>query len=401
MIPTTAPCDLLLPATDEPGSMSYSHTLYDTIDQVDLPAWNTLCHSAGDPFMDPRFIRAVEKSMAGDGRFWHVIFRDSDGNPAAAASVCSYRADATLLAEGFAGKVARLVGRIAPSLVKFNILFCGLPVSAGQSHLRFAPGVDTAAILRSLDEILGAIACREKVRAIVFKEFDDAECERLAALAELGYRRADSLPMNHTSPAFRDFDHFLSSLPSRKRYAIRKSQKKFQAAGLRVVQISGGNGAAAMYTDEVHKLYEAVLERAKVRLERLPPAFFRELAARMPDETAFTFIYDGDRVVAFAASMFTPAAFHQMFVGVNYELNPQVDLYFNLFFHALDYGFKQNAGDVIVGQSADTFKQRQLGGHSQPLHFFVKGADWLSRLVLRHGFNTLFPPRRTVENDDV
>src|SRR5439155_21508725 len=105
---------------------------------------------------------------------------------------------------------------------------------------------------------------------------------------------------------------------------IRKSQKKFQPAGLRVVQVTGGEGADALYTDEVHKLYEAVLERAKVKLERLPAAFFRELARQMPDESAFTFIYDGDRVVAFAASMFTPGAFHQMFVGVNYELNPQV-----------------------------------------------------------------------------
>lgn len=373
------------------ASPHYTVSVYDTISAVDVAAWNALRYRSSDPFMDPRFILAVERTMADTAKFQHVIFYDDDGRPAASACLCLFRVDATLLAEGFAAKLARAVGGLAPFLVRFNVVFCGLPVSAGQSNLRFAPGVDAAAILRQLDEILHDLARREKARCIVLKEFTADECTLLAELGPLGYRKADSLPMNCASPEYRDFDDFLAKLPSKKRYPIRKAQKKFQPSGLRVVQMTGGEGAADIYTDEVHRLYNNVLDRAKVRLERLPAEFFRELARQMPDDTSFTFVYDGDRVVAMAASLFSAGSFHQMFVGVDYDLNPKVDLYFNLFFHALDFGFRRQVAEIIVGQSADDFKHQKLGCHQKTLSFFVKGIDWGTRQVIRHAFHVLFP----------
>jgi len=81
--------------------------------------------------------------MSESGKFWHVLFRDETGKPAAAACLCLYKIDGTLLAEGFSKKVAAFVARLIPALVKFKLLFCGLPVSAGQSSLRFAPDAES------------------------------------------------------------------------------------------------------------------------------------------------------------------------------------------------------------------------------------------------------------------
>jgi len=377
----------------ESDRMGYSYTVYETIDAVDEAEWNRLRHGEHDPFMDVRFIRAVERSMADSSRFWHVLFRDGAGDPVASACLCSYRVDATLLADGVARTIANGVKRIAPWLLHFKVLFCGLPVSAGQSSLRFAPGVDSAAILRSLDELVMKIGRQERAKCAVFKEFSDEECVALQPLAELGYLRAESPAMNHARPEFSDFEDFCSKLPSRKRYAIRKSQKKFDTKRLRVVQMRGGDGVDKIYTDRVHRLYEAVLEKAEIKLERLSPEFFREIARQLPEQTAYTFIYDQDEIVAFAASLYTSQVFHQMFVGVDYERNADFDLYFNLFYHAVDYGFRQQVADIFCGQSADTFKERKLGCYQVPLSFFVKGVDALSAFVIRKGFNSLFPPR--------
>jgi predicted N-acyltransferase len=199
--------------------------------------------------------------------------------------------------------------------------------------------------------------------------------------------------MNHTRPDFANFEDFCENLKSRKRYPIRRSQKKFDGSNLRIVQRLGGDGVDELYTDDVHRLYEAVFERAEVRLEKLEPEVFRELARRLPDNSAFTFVYQDDRIVAFAASVFTDRVFHQMFVGVDYDLNPEVDLYFNLFFHAIDFAFRQNVADIFVGQSADTFKQRKLGCYQVPLSFYIRGVDRATAFVIRRGFKLFFPPR--------
>ncbi|HVW01813.1 MAG TPA: GNAT family N-acetyltransferase, partial [Planctomycetaceae bacterium] len=354
--------------------------------------WNKLRHPEGDPFTEPGFIGAVEKSMARDGKFWHVIFRDAGGQPVASASFCTYKVDATLLAEeGVVKRIAGAIRRIAPWAVKLKVLFCGLPVSAGQSNLRFAPGVDRAAITRQLDRLLRKTAVRAFAHCIIYKEFPEADGAALG-LEALGYMRADSLPMNHTDPQFKDFDDFLAHLKSSKRYTIRKQQKKFDKSGMRVVQMLGGEGADQVCTDDVHRLYLNVLDKAKVKLEQLPAEFFRELARQLPQQSAYTFVYQGDRVVAFACSIFSDDVFHQMFVGVDYELNAQWDLYFNLFYKAIDYAFRRQVRDIIVGQSADMFKQQRLNCFQVPLYFYIRGSNFISQLVIRTGFSALFPP---------
>jgi predicted N-acyltransferase len=376
--------------------MAYSHTLYRSIEQVPAAEWDLLRRGDRNPLSDRRYIAAVESAMADTTRFWHVLIRDERQRPMAWACLCSFSIDGTLLAEGGAKRAAAWLNRIAPKLLSFRMLFCGLPASSGDSHLRFATDADYPQVLRILDDLLRGLAKEEKAKCVIFKEFDDAECAQLQTLTELGYRRADSLPMNQANPEYRDFEDYCSKLPSRKRYPIRKSQKKFATSGLRVVQMQGGDGVDQIFTDDVHRLYESVLEKATVRLEHLPAAYFRELARRMPDSSAFTFIYRDQEVVAFAASVFSPTVFHQLFVGVDQKLNPECDLYFNLFFQAMDYGWKLHVQEMPIGQTADAFKQQKLGCTHRPLYFFVKGVTWDSALALRFAFPLLFPPRFTL-----
>lgn len=375
-----------------PGA-GYRCEIREHIRDVDHLAWESLRRGDRDPFMDRRFLEAVEVGMASVSRFWHVIFYDEAGRAAATASLCSYRVDGTLLADGVLKQVASAIGRVFPGLLEFKVMFCGLCFSAGQSHLRFAPGVDTALILRQLDELLLKLGREERAKCIVFKEFKPHEREALDALCDLGYQRADSLPMNHVEPIYRDFEEYASRQKSSRRYAIRKAQKKFSGSGLRVVEMLGGEGADLIFTDDVYKLFEAVFDKAKVRLEKVTPELFRELARKLPDETAWTFVFDSDRVVAFAVSLFTPVVYHQIFVGYDPTVNPSCDLYFNLFFRAIDRAYRQNVSVIHVGQSADEFKHQKLGCHQRPLYFYIKGIDWATRQLLERFGRKMFPDR--------
>ncbi len=374
---------------------NYRYVTCRNILEADLAAWNSLRHGESDPFTDPRFLEAIERGMSAVSKFWHVIFYDDQGRPAATASLCSYRVDAALLADGVLKALAQAVGRVLPQLLTFRVMFCGLCFSAGQSNLRFAPGVDTAAILRQIDELLLSLGREERAKCIVFKEFKPQEVEEVDALVGLGYQRAESLPMNHVEPIVQSFDEFVTRQKSSRRHVIRKSQKKFAASDLRVVQMNGGEGADIVFTDEVFKLFETVFDRAKVRLEKVTPDVFRELARRLPDATAWTFIYQNERVVAFAMSVFTPAVYHQIFVGYDATLNGQYDLYFNLFFHAIDRAYRQNVAVIHVGQSADEFKHQKLNCHQRPLYFYIKGIDLATRYVLERFGRKMFPPRFT------
>lgn len=370
-----------------------SCTLYNSIDDVDAGDWDAARVEDRGPFMDIRFVRAVEQAFAGEAKFFYAVFRNAANAVVATACFCAYQVDATLLADGLAKKIATRVAPFIPGRLRFPVLFCGLPVSAAQSSLRILPGDHVPAVLKELDAVCLKLARQTGAHCIVAKEFTDAERAIVDGLQPLGYRRADSLPMNVAVPGFASFEAFYNSLKSSKRHPIRTSQNKFAKSGLRVEQLRGGDEVAQRYTDAVHRLYENVLEKAAVRLERLPAAFFRNIARELPDETSFTFVLDGESVVGFAASIFSASHFHQMFVGVDHEVNATTDLYFNMFFHALDVAYRQDVAEIVVGQSADTFKQRKLLCTPHPLSFYVKGYGFGSAWVIRNFFNVLFPPR--------
>jgi predicted N-acyltransferase len=373
--------------------VGYRPCVYESIRDADWDEWNALRDSKSDPFMDPRYILAVENSMGDESQFRHVLVRDEEGRPAAAACLCSFTIDGSLLAEGGARIAAGVINRVAPFLLRVPLLLCGFPVSAGGSHLRFAPDADRAAVLRILDDIICDFAKTARARCIVFKEFEPEQCRDLAPLESLGYRRADSLPMNCAPAGSRSFDDYVARVNSARRRTIRRSREKFASSGLKVVHLAGGEGADALFTDDVYRLYGAVLDHATVRFERLPAAFFREVARQMPDNSLFTFIYQGDRVVAFAITLVCEEIFEQMFVGFDYRLNPQCDLYFNLFFESLGAAFARAPRRIHVGQTSDDFKHQKLSAFQVPLSIYVKGCHWLANPLLARTSDLFFPSR--------
>jgi predicted N-acyltransferase len=373
--------------------VEYAVSVYESIREVDPDEWNRVRDPHVDPFMHPGFVAAVENSFGHICRFRQIIVRDEHGQPVATACLCFFPVDAAVLAGGFARKVANVVNKVAPVLLRIPLLLVGLPVSCGASHLRFAPEADRESALRLIDEQARKFARETKAKCIVFKEFEAHERHDLEPLAALGYRQADSLPMNCAPASFASFDEYLASIPSAKRRTIRKSREKFAKFGFRVVHVRGGDGADRLYSDEVHRLYDGVLDRAKVRFERLPAEFFREIARQMPDNSLFTYVFQGERIVAFAATLTVEEVFDQMFVGYDYDLNPECDLYFNLFFEAVSAAFQRRPRRIYIGQTSDEFKHQKLSGFQVPLSIYIKGTHRVINALINNAYGLFFPPR--------
>lgn len=360
--------------------MIYSYTLCDSVERINLEDWNQLRRPEGDPFMDPRFVATVERSMSRQGKYWVLIIYDAQKRPVATACLSLMRIDGAVLANRLVKRLVHGVRRLWHRFLYLNVLMVGLPVSGGQSQLRIRPDADPHELLNVLDAVLRKLAVRHRAAMIVWKEFDAEQIRLLDGLQDYGYFPAHSLPMNHFHPRFADFDEYCAALTSNRRYDIRRSVRKFERSGLRMVRVTGSQNADVLYTDEVHRLYESVLAHAKSKFENLSAEFFRELARQFRDQAVFFFVYQGQRIVACGASLLTEAVCHMLFVGLDYEVNRQADVYFNLFYRRLDYGMQQGVSDIWAGQTADTFKSR-LGCYQTPRYLYLKGRGWWAPIV--------------------
>jgi Acetyltransferase (GNAT) domain len=383
------PLHLTLRGSGIPGK--YSLSLAPSLDERDAEEWHAACGGRADTVMDPRFLRAVERSMDAEADFCNVVFRDSAGVPAGAAFLSLYPIDGLLLAPERWKKWGTRLRRLWPTFLKVKVLLCGCPVSTGESHLRMAPEADHRALLRQLDRLMVRMARAQGTLLVVFKEFGPDETARTDALLARGYLRADSLPMNYFPARFRDFEHVCASVRSRYRNKILHSRKKFARSDLRVLHLRGGEGIDKLYTDDVHRLYLSVLDRAEVKLECLPAEFFRELARQLPEDAAFTLVYQGERIVAFVCGVFHQDTYLNLFCGYDSGLNDETDLYFNLMYEDLDHALRQNVRSIHVGQTANEFKSR-IGCYLEPRFFYVKALGPGFQPLVRAGSPYLFPP---------
>ncbi len=374
--------------------------LYESIDAVPLDEWGEVCRTTPSCFLQPEFLRAMERTLPDPARMLHAVIRAPDGKPAACASLCLYPVDLLSLASPTIRDKVTWLRNLLPSLTQVKILMCGLPFSAGQSHLAFAPRADRPRTLEQLDLLLRQLARREGARLIVFKEFSEQERSDMDGLLRQGYVRADSPPMYELEKPFADFEEYTAALKAHYRTNIKRAQRKFTTAGCRFVRLTSLHDIQRAYTLEVHRLYEAVVAKSDTRLEVLSHHFFLELLRQLPGRLALTVAYREGHLIGFTWELVDGPVYHFLFMGVDYSQSAETNLYFNLVYQAMDHAFQSGARVVHVGQTADAFKSL-LGCTGNRRYLYGRGVGPTFSWILRRASGLLFPPRADLAPHDV
>ena len=378
-------------------SAHYSCELYRSIDDVNLDEWREVCRNSENMYLDPRFLKAVEVSFAAEAQIWYAVYRDDAGRAMAATCFSRYLVDEALMAPLWVRKIIAGVRRFWPGFLKIHVLLCGVPIQAlCYSQLAIADGADMEGVLAGLDEVAMRLAresgWKSGCRFIAFMQFPPELAAQLDGLSRYGFRKARSVYAYRLEGDFGSFAAYLASLNSHTRRNVRKSLQTFEAAGLTCEQIRGRDGADQLFTPEVYQLYLNVLNRAQVRFECVPARFFQELARQLPDESCFTILRQGQRIVAFHCGLAGGDQHRLLLLGFDYDLNADFKLFFNLMYRGLDQGLVPGVRVVHFGASADEFKQG-VGCRGSWLTVYVKAVYPLGRLLLKWLFGLFFDTR--------
>jgi hypothetical protein len=372
--------------------------LFDSFDDVP-EAWHEVWRSA-DMGMDPRVLRVFQQTLADDFRCWGVLVFDDSGTPVGCAALCLFRVEIVDSTNALVVRLRERLRRLWPKVGTMKVLFCGLPVPPGSSHLRVRPGASVDEVTAEVDRVMRRLAGTVKARLMLFKELDEEESGLTSALASRGYLRGEILPVHHLQAAFSSFAAYRDALKSRYRLQIVRSQKKLTDAGFEVLSGRGGAFVATHFDGEVHALYVAVQQRGEQKLELMPQSFFVELAAALGDEVLLTLIRREGRVCGFTFGVTRGDTHHNLYSGLDYSANHDGDLYFNLFYLDLDAAFRAGATLVTMGQTSNSFKSR-LGTNARKLWFFARGRPAIFHGLLRLVAPLAFPKAPVVEANHV
>lgn len=366
------------------GTRPYSVRAFTDIADVDPAAWDAII-DPDDLQATHRFVSVCQRSAVEGAAYRHVMVH-CGARLAAIASFSRMDVKVDLLATGVARASIRWIRRRHPSFLVVPVAFCGLPVSFGQSCLRLAPGVDRAAVLPLLARELDAFGADTGARLLCFKEYGPAEGPALAPLLAAGYFRAPSLPSCRLAIRWRTFDEYLAAMRAGYRRQVRAGLRVGAAQGLecRVVADFGPD------CRRIFRLYEQVMDRAEVQLERLNLAFFEELNGRLGAQSAAVLLERHGALAAAAVLLYSPHVVTFLLAGIDSAQNRPCWAYPNLVTAVVREAIRRGATALEMGQTSYDLKLR-LGAATSSREIYIRCPGRVRHALLRAAAPALFP----------
>ena len=385
--------------------MSYRCTIFETLDSLDAQAWDAVCAAArASVFLDRRFLAAVSVGMKNESEYRYVIVDDEAGRPVA----CTALSTMTINIADFMNPKLPWILRRVPSIVPpLKVLLCGLPGSPGEKNLAIVPDCDHGQVLDALDDGLTGLARELGMVALIYREFGPADLALMDRLIARGYSRADFPPMYMLNRSFPNFEAYCAALRRNYRRKITRSQEKLKKLGVRPATFTKTADMLRAYTPEVHAMYCDVVARSAIKQLPLPITYFQELATRLEGVVELVTLVREGRILATGWCARDGSAQHLLFAGMDYELNREFELYFNLVFACLDRSFQHGVERIHVGQASSFFKAR-IGSEPEGRKVYVKGfgpimsrlARFLSGRLIANDELSVVPSRPFKTDDD-
>jgi predicted N-acyltransferase len=364
--------------------MPYTCRVFNSVADIDRAAWEQVCSASGAPvFMDLRFAAAVEVSMQPGCRFWYLIVDDDDGRPIGCAGLHTMTIDLTDFADPRLAKIIKWM----PGMSKFRrlkALFCSLPGTPGDRSIALTPAAKSEQVLALVDGVLDKLAAQNRIDAVMYKEFTPAELEWMNPLLDLGYRTIVIPPMHLLPPSFANFAQYRAALRSSYRKQVNRSMRKLTNAGIEAKVLNDADEILRLYTPDVHAMYCEMVAKSDVKLEVFPIEYYQQLTKQLAGQIELIALVKESRLIAFGWCLYDKSTYHMMYAGLDYSLNREFDLYFNLMYAAFDRALHKRVQRIHVGQTATIFKAR-MGCESEPRYVFAKGRGALMWPLFYYG----------------
>jgi predicted N-acyltransferase len=203
-------------------------------------------------------------------------------------------------------------------------------------------------------------------------------------LLELGYRQIVIPPMHLLPPSFADFAEYCAALRTRYRQQVNRSVRKLKNTGIEAKVLTDPDEILRLYTPDIHAMYCEMVTKSDVKLEVFPIEYFHQLTKRLAGRVELVALMKDSQIIAFGWCLYDSSTYHMMYAGLNYSLNREFDLYFNLMYAGFDRAFRQHPERIHVGQTATVFKAR-MGCKSELRYVFAKGCGPLLRRFFYYG----------------
>jgi len=194
-----------------------------------------------------------------------------------------------------------------------------------------------------------------------------------------GYIAVEGQALAYVPIDFQNREEYLERLSKSRRKNLKRKLKSLEQLRVEVVATGDARFGDAAFREQLYQLYFAVYQQSDIHFDLLSPAFFDAVLQDQQAEGRVFFYWRDQVLVGYNICYIHHGNLVDKYIGFNYPLALDFNLYFISWFVNLDYALAQGLKFYIAGWT-DPEVKAQLGAKFT----FTRHLVWIQQPVLRY-----------------
>lgn len=384
------------------NASGFAFAVYDSVSMINKEHWNQIV-KYGSEFLEIPYLSVLEKEGPDNMRFhYSIIYNGSEPVAIAYFQVIDFSAESfgsilepdnkdlsCMITDYIRKHVTNHILRGADK-INMRLLICGNSYVSGEHGFAVVPGINKREVIDALADVIYRIGRAEKLRgkiaAILVKDFYDTSLEHVSELDEYKYHDFLVEPNMIVDLNWERFDDYLNAMSKKYRHRAKTIIKK----GAQIERREFNFEDIVKNSEIIQKLFNNVHLKARFRMATLSSPYFAELKKVLGDKFTFTAYYYKSEMIGFRSSFILSDAVEAHFIGLNYEINKELELYQNILYDYIQEGMKHKKKQLFLGRTASEIKST-VGAEAYRLTCYIRHRNPLSNRIIKPFIDYLKP----------
>lgn len=372
----------------------FSFAVFDSVSTINSEQWNNIANF-GSPFLKIPYLSVLENEHPDNMRFHYAIIYD-DKKPIAIA----YFQVIDFSSEGFESLIDKenaefscaitgylkkhLTNHFIRSASKINmrLLICGNAFVSGEHGFACSPDINQTEVFDALADIIYEIGIAEKlngkIAAIIVKDFYTSTKNVSDELKEFKFHDFLGEPNMIVKINWQTFDEYLNAMSKKYRNRAKGIVKKGTELQRKCFSANDINENAKL----IQQLYNNVFNKASFSMASLSANYFVEMKKILQDKFNFIAYYHNEELIGFRTSFILEGSVEAHFIGLNYQVNKELELYQNILYDYVKEAIDNNLPQLILGRTASEIKST-VGAEAYQLTCYIRHRNPLSNHLIK------------------
>lgn len=366
--------------------------IVNSIRQVDQEEWNSVAKSK-NIYLSFAYLNALEMAMNNEMDFYYSISYTADNTPVLIAAFQIVRYVDKRAHNG--NRFSCIISKAKSRLFTFNVVVCGNVFSDGENGFLFSEKMDKAEAIKELEFVSKAVQditkkADKKASIVLFKEF---------------WVKDDNFGIHFKRKKFREFmidvnmvlklqtnwlnmEDYLSSL-----------KKKYRSRAKSVMRNSETLELKSLTTEEIisnsvriKELFNNVVEKASFKFGRINVEAFINLKSALGEQFVFRGAFLNNQLVGFSTAICNNHAYEANYVGIDYEVNEDKEIYQRLLYDFIELAIERKASELHLGRTSELIKSA-VGAVPENMNLYAKHNNRMHNIALKPIFHFIAPSK--------